>query len=104
MAVKYGYPMHPYYERMPEIGAALKRELKPNTEQIKEEEAKIAQEVARVKAAGKAVDKMNEKGEWDVWQRIDYLVDEGTWCPLHTIYDPMFNEEGQTNVIDGLGR
>jgi len=39
-----------------------------------------------------------------VWDRIQYLVEPGTWCPLHTLYDPQFNEEGTTGVIDGLAR
>ena len=47
---------------------------------------------------------MNEKGEWSAWQRLEYLVDPGTWCPLHTIYDPANNAEGNTGVIDGLGK
>ncbi len=29
-------------------------------------------------------------------------MDPGTWCPLHTLYDPQFNEEGTTGVVDGL--
>jgi glutaconyl-CoA decarboxylase len=39
-----------------------------------------------------------------VWQRLDYLVDPGTWIPLHTIFNPEDNEEGTTNVIDGLAQ
>ncbi len=39
-----------------------------------------------------------------IWQRLDYLVDPGTWCPLHTLYNPEDNEEGTTNVFDGLGK
>ncbi|PID39588.1 MAG: glutaconyl-CoA decarboxylase subunit alpha, partial [Proteobacteria bacterium] len=27
-----------------------------------------------------------------------------TWCPLHTLYNPEENEEGTTNVVDGLGK
>ncbi len=64
----------------------------------------MEKEVQRVKEAGKSTEKMNEKGEWTAWQRIEYLVEPGTWCPLHTIYDPNFNEEGNTGVIDGLGK
>ena len=100
----YGYPLHPYFKEMPGIGKDLVRTLKKNIDELKEEEAKIAQEVERVKNNGKATDKMNEKGEWTAWQRLEYLVDPGTWCPLHTIYDPLFNEEGNTGVIDGLGK
>ncbi|MDR0571170.1 MAG: glutaconyl-CoA decarboxylase subunit alpha [Clostridiales Family XIII bacterium] len=99
-----GYPLHPYYKEMPSIGKPLARVLKANMEELKEQEALIAQEVERVKNNGKATELMNEKGEWTAWQRLEYLVDPGTWCPLHTIYDPLANEEGNTGVIDGLGK
>ena len=99
-----GYSLHPYFKKMPDIGKELTRVNKKNEEEIKNVEAEVAKEVERVKNFGKATDKMNEKGEWDAWQRIEYLVDPGTWCPLDTIFDPADNEEGQTGVIDGLGR
>ncbi len=31
-------------------------------------------------------------------------MDPGTFCPLHTLYNPLFNEEGTTGVIDGLAQ
>jgi glutaconyl-CoA decarboxylase len=39
-----------------------------------------------------------------VWERLEYLIDPGTWCPLHTLFNPHFNEEGTTSVIDGLAK
>jgi glutaconyl-CoA decarboxylase len=39
-----------------------------------------------------------------VWQRLEYLVDSGTWNPLHTLYNPADNVEGTNNVIDGLAK
>ena len=39
-----------------------------------------------------------------VWQRLEYLVDAGTWHPLHSLYNPEENPEGGTNVVDGLGK
>jgi len=104
MTVKYGTPLHPYYTVMPSIGKELDRVLQKNVDELKEVEAGIAKEVERVKNNGKSTEKMNEAGEWTAWQRIEYLVDPGTWCPLHTIYDPAGNEEGNTGVIDGLGK
>jgi len=99
-----GYALHPYWKEMPTIGKRLARELKKNIEEIKNAEAVVAIEVDRVKNNGKSTEKMNEKGEMTAWQRLEYLVDPGTWCPLHTIYDPANNEEGNTGVIDGLGK
>lgn len=102
--VKYGYSLHPYFSEMPGIGEVLPRQLKQNIEELKKEEDAVAKEVERVKNSGKSTEVMNESGEWTAWQRLDYLVDPGTWCPLHTIYDPMDNEEGNTGVIDGIGK
>jgi glutaconyl-CoA decarboxylase len=39
-----------------------------------------------------------------VWQRIEYLVDPGTWHPLHSTFNPLDNAEGTTNVVDGLAK
>lgn len=101
---EYGYSLHPYFKEMPGLGKALNKENKANVDEIKQVEAELAQEIARVQNSGKAQEEMNKKGELTAWQRLEYLVDPGTWCPLHTIYDPQFNEEGSTGVIDGLGK
>ncbi len=37
-------------------------------------------------------------------QRINALIDEGTWCPLNSLYNPEDNKFGTTNIINGLGR
>jgi len=100
----YGYPLHPYFQEMQGIGSPLSQTQGANAEEIKAVETAMAKEVERVKNNGKATNIMNEKGEWTAWQRLEYLVDPGTWRPLHTIYDPLGNEEGETGVIDGLGK
>ncbi len=100
--------MRPYFEKMPEVGRALKeRELARSEEslaRIREVEGRLAAEVERVKTAGIPAEKIKSRGQMTAWERLDYLVDEGTWCPLHTIYDPGGNAEGTTGVIDGLGK
>lgn len=101
---EYGYPMHPYFSEMPGIGKELERTLKKNIEELKNAENSVVEEVERVKNNGKSTEAINERGQWTAWQRLEYLVEPGTWCPLHTIYDPLGNEEGNTGVIDGLGR
>ncbi len=100
--------MRPYFEKM----AALGRELKPgqikqtanNVAAFEAAEADIRADVERVRQAGFSTAKITARGQMTVWQRLDYLVDPGTWCPLHTLYNPAANDEGTTNVIDGLGR
>lgn len=100
--------MRPYFEKMPDLGKELteghKKNGKENIEQIKEVEKQVRDEVEKVKNAGFSTEKINERGEMTVWQRLAYLVDPGTWCPLHTIYNPTNNPEGTTNVIDGIGK
>ncbi len=100
--------MKPYFEKMPDFGRGLsegrKKSNKENVTQIKEVENQVKAEVEKVKNAGFSTEKMNERGEMTVWQRLAYLVDPETWCPLHTIFNPTNNPEGTTNVIDGLGK
>ncbi|MDH3566211.1 MAG: glutaconyl-CoA decarboxylase subunit alpha, partial [Desulfobacteraceae bacterium] len=100
--------MRPYFEKMTEFGHALKKGRIKSTEEnlnsIKKIEKNVADEVNRVKLAGFSEEKINARGQMTVWQRLEYLVDPGTWCPLHTLYNPMNNAEGTTNVIDGVGK
>ena len=37
-------------------------------------------------------------------QRINALIDAGTWCPLNSLFNPEGNKFGTTNIINGLGR
>ncbi len=100
--------MRPYFEKMTEFGKALSpskiKQTEDNLAQIKAVEEEIRQEIEKVKAAGLPAKKINERGQLTVWQRLEYLVDPGTWRPLHTIFNPTNNEEGTTGVIDGLGK
>ena len=100
--------MIPYYEKMTEFGREISKgkmlSTEENVKQIKEVEAGIKTEVEKVKAAGFSEEKINARGQMTVWQRLRYLVDPGTWSPLHTLYNPAGNEEGTTNVFDGLGK
>jgi glutaconyl-CoA decarboxylase len=100
--------MKPYFEKMTPFGKPLsdakKKQTEANVAQVKEVERQIQEEVEKVKSAGLPAEKINERGQMTVWQRLDYLIDPGTWCPLHTIFNPRENEEGTTGVIDGLGK
>jgi glutaconyl-CoA decarboxylase len=100
--------MRPYFEKMTKFGHALKKGRIKSTEAnlagIKKVEDEIAGKVDRVKLAGFPEEEINARGQMTVWQRLEYLVDPGTWRPLHTLYNPMNNVEGTTNVIDGIGK
>jgi glutaconyl-CoA decarboxylase len=100
--------MRPYFEKMTAFGKALtdkqKEASQENIAQIREVEKQVSEAVEAVKNAGISADTIHQRGQMTVWDRIEYLVDAGTWCPLHTIYDPQLNEEGTTGVIDGLAK
>jgi glutaconyl-CoA decarboxylase len=101
-------PLRPYFEKMPEIGKELRegeiRRSQENVELVREQEAILAAEVERVKNSGIPAAKIHERGGMTIYDRLEYLVDEGTWCPLHTLYNPTDNEEGCTGVVNGLGK
>ena len=100
--------MRPYFQKMDDLGKPLKPfqidAMAENRAQIEEVIKTLEAETARVKNAGLPAEKIRERGEMTVWDRIDYLVDPGTFCPLHTLYNPRSNEEGTTGVVDGLAR
>ena len=100
--------MRQYFEKMNDFGKPLNEKqiekMAENVKQIKGVEEEVAKEVERVKNAGIPAERVNKRGQMTVWQRLEYLVDPGTWCPLHTLFNPKNNEEGTTGVIDGLGK
>jgi glutaconyl-CoA decarboxylase subunit alpha len=100
--------MEPYFKRMTPFGQELNegqiKSTDENVEQVRAVEAEIQAAVQKVKLSGFAEEKINARGEMTVWQRINYLVDPGTWTPLHTLFNPEGNAEGHTNVFDGLAR
>lgn len=100
--------MKPYFEKMTPLGRALtdkqKEETQENFDRIRDVEQEIAEALEKVKSAGIPAEKIKKRGQLTIWERLDYLIDAGTWCPLHTLYNPYFNEEGTTSVIDGLAK
>ncbi len=100
--------MRPYFKKMSTFGRALNpgqiKSAQENMRQLKAIEAQVAEAVEKVKNAGFPTEKINDRGQLTVFQRLKYLVDEGTWCPLHTLFNPEDNEEGTDNVIDGIGK
>ncbi|PIP08831.1 MAG: glutaconyl-CoA decarboxylase subunit alpha [Syntrophobacteraceae bacterium CG23_combo_of_CG06-09_8_20_14_all_50_8] len=100
--------MRQYFEKMDDLGKPIKpaqiERMRENRAQIEDAMKVIDAEFERVKNAGIPAETVRKRGQMTVWDRIEYLVDSGTFCPLHTLYNPMDNEEGMTGVIDGLAR
>lgn len=100
--------MKPYFARMDDIGKPLRpaqrERMAENAVQAEAVMKKIDAEVERIKNVGIPAEQMRQRGEMTVWDRIEYIVDPGTFCPLHTIFDPDNEESGSTGVVDGLAR
>ena len=100
--------MKPYFEKMKEFGSVLPagkiKSGETNVKLIKEVEAGMGEAVAKVKNVGLPEKEINKRGQFTVWQRLEYLVDAGTWCPLNTLYNPHGNVEGTNNVVNGLAK
>ncbi len=100
--------MRPYFEKMPLFGSALNagqiKSSEANVQQIRDVEEELKAATEAVKQAGFPEEKINARGQLTVWQRLNLLIDPGTWCPLHTLYNPEDNQEGTTNVVDGLAK
>lgn len=100
--------MKQYFQKMDPLGKPLSpkqiESMKENIERLEEMMSKIDAEAERIKNFGVPLKTMHERGEMSVWERIDYLVEPGTFCPLHSIFDPENEESGSTGVVDGLAR
>src|SRR5574341_2277207 len=100
--------MKPYFARMPEFGKPLKENRIARTQESRAKLEAVETEIAAAASARKEVGlpaaDINKRGMLTVWQRLEALIDPGTWHPLHSLYNPADNEEGTTNVVDGLAR
>ena len=98
------YSMPRYFQNMPQIGEPLYGPDPENEQELKAVEAEIKAAVEKVLAAGRSDESLNESGQMTAMQRILALVDEGCWYPLNSLYNPMSNANGSTNIVKGLGR
>jgi glutaconyl-CoA decarboxylase len=100
--------MKPYFEKMKEFGhpisPGMMQSTEENAQKIKEVEAALDEAIEAVKQAGFSEEKINARGQMTVWQRLRHLIDPGSWCPLHSLYNPNDNTEGTNNIVNGLGK
>ena len=100
--------MKSYFEKMAPFGKELKEKEREATREnegsLAAEEKKVAEAIGKVKSAGLTAEFLHARGEKTAWERINMLVDKGTFLPLNTLFDPFFNEEGCTGVINGIGQ
>ena len=100
--------MKPYFTQMDLLGTELKpgrvKRTMASAKALREVETMIDASKQDVELAGFSTEKINNRGTMTVWQRLEYLVEPGSWHPLHSLYNPLENKEGTVNVVDGLGR
>jgi len=100
----YGYSMPSYFQNMPIIGGPVDSPNTDNEAELKKVEADIQQEVESILASGRSDESLNESGQMTALQRLEVLLDPGSWCPLNSLYNPEENPDGSTGVITGLGK
>ena len=92
--------MRPYFEKMPGFGKPLRENRiarsKDSRASLEAVEAGIAALRKEREKVGIPTETINARGGLTIWQRLEYLVDPGTWHPLHSLYNPEENEEGTT--------
>ena len=98
------YSMPSYFQSMPTIGTELTKVNEENIAEIQEVEAEIHELREAALEAGRSTESLNESGQWTAMQRILELVDEDTWCPLNSLYNPADNKDGSDGIVKGLGR
>jgi glutaconyl-CoA decarboxylase len=100
--------MKQYFQEMSPLGRELsdkeRKDGESNARDISEVEQELYQALEKRRLTGLPVEKLHKRGEKTAWERIDLLVDPGTFLPLNSIYDPEFNQEGTTGVVTGLGK
>ena len=100
--------MRQYFQKMSPIGKELreneKEREKANAAEISKVDEEVAEATEKRKLTGIPAEKIHKRGEKTAWERIDLLVDPGTFLPLNSLYDPEFNQEGTTGVVTGLGK
>lgn len=98
------YSMPGYFHDMPQIGEELYAPDPDNAESLKSIEREYLAKRNSIIAGGKSDESLNEKNQLTAMQRINALVDDGSFRQLNSLYNPAGNEDGSTHIIKGLGR
>jgi len=100
--------MRSYFAKMMPLGKPLTEKQKismaENVRRIQEMVKDLRQAVEKAQAAGIPADELHQRGQLTARERIERVVDPGTFLPLNTLYNPFSNPEGCVGVIHGLGR
>jgi glutaconyl-CoA decarboxylase len=89
---------------MPIAGGPLTGTNDENRVGLQGVEQEIRQRAAQMQNMGRSDQSLNEAGQFTAMQRINALLDSGTWRPLNSLFNPEDNSDGSTGIVKGLGR
>ena len=98
------YSMPKYFQNMSTVGKGLTAKNAENEASIKAVEEELTKLIKEIQAEGRPDESMNKVGQMTALQRVNALVDKGTWCPLNSLFNPEGNSNGSTSIVKGLGR
>lgn len=100
----FGYSMPSYFQNMSTIGSPLTAANAENEAELRKIEEELSKEAQEILASGRTDESLNKAGQLTAMQRLEKLVDKGSWFPLNSLYNPGNNADGSTGVITGLGK
>ena len=103
------YSMPGYFQSMQVLKGSPFAPNAENVAELKGIEAELHEQVAKMLSAGVPNEKIHAKGQYTAMERVLSLVDEGSFCPLNTLYNPADNKDEKigivgTSLVKGLGR
>ncbi|OIP38103.1 MAG: glutaconyl-CoA decarboxylase subunit alpha, partial [Desulfobacteraceae bacterium CG2_30_51_40] len=100
--------MRQYFQKMSLLAKGLsdqdRKRNEANSKEIAEVNRQISEAIEKRRQTGLPVEAIHKRGEKTAWERIDHLVDPGSFLPINSLFDPEFNQEGTTGVVTGLGK
>ena len=93
-----------YFKNMPVLGSRLAEESTENARALREIEAELDARARGIQSSGRTAESLHASGQLTPEERLALLLDEGSWRPLNSLYNPEGNQDGSTAVITGLGR
>jgi glutaconyl-CoA decarboxylase subunit alpha len=100
--------MRQYFEKMTVFGKDLKegekKQGQENADILANAEKEVEEALEARRQTGLPGERIHQRGEKTAMERLELLVDPGTFLPLNSLYDPEFNQEGTTGVISGIGK
>ena len=103
------YSMPSYFQSMQVLKGSPVAPNADNAAELKKIEEDLHAKVSEMLSAGISDEKIHQKGQMTAMERVLALVDEGSFCPLNTLYNPADNDEQKigiigTSLVKGLGR